>query len=48
MASENHGDPRAVKSLETIKDLRGIAKPSAPSNPPILNNGLEVPRSSHC
>jgi hypothetical protein len=48
MASENHDDPRAVKSLETIKDLRAIAKPSAPSNPPILNNGLEVPRSSHC
>ena len=48
MASENHGDPRAVKSLETIKDLREIAKPLPPSNPPILNNGLEVPRSSHC
>jgi hypothetical protein len=48
MASENHGDPRTVKSLETIKDLRGIAKPLPPSNPPILNNGLEVPRSSHC
>ena len=48
MASENHGDPRAVKSLETIKDLRAVTKPSPPSNPPILNNGLEVPRSSHC
>ena len=48
MASETHGDPRAVKSLETIKDLRAIAKPLPPSNPPILNNGLETPRSSHC
>ena len=48
MASENHGDPRAVKSLETIKDLRAVTKPLPPGNPPILNNGLEVPRSSHC
>ncbi len=48
MASENHGDPRAVKSLETIKDLRAVTKPLPSGNPPILNNGLELPRSSHC
>jgi hypothetical protein len=48
MASETHGDPRAVKSLETVKDLRAITKPSPPSQPPISNDGLELPRSSHC
>jgi hypothetical protein len=48
MANETHSDPRAVKNLENIKDLRGIAKPLPPSNPPILTNGLELPRSSHC
>jgi hypothetical protein len=48
MASENHGDPRAVKSLETIKDPRPGTKPSPPSGSPISNDGLELPRSSHC
>jgi hypothetical protein len=48
MASENHGDPHAVKRPETIKDLRPGTKPSPPSGPPIANDGLEPPRSSHC
>jgi hypothetical protein len=48
MASENHGDQRAVKRLETVKDSRPVTKPSPPSGPPISNDGLELPRSSHC
>jgi hypothetical protein len=48
MANENHGDPRDSTKRETIKDLRSSTKPSAPSGPPILNNGPELPRSSHC
>jgi hypothetical protein len=48
MASENHGDQRAVKRLETVKDSRPGTKPAPPRNPPILNDGLELPRSSHC
>jgi hypothetical protein len=48
MASENHGDQRAEPKRETIKDLRSSTKPSAPSGPPILNDGPELLRSSHC
>jgi hypothetical protein len=48
MASDNHGDQRAVSRGETVKDLRAVTRPSPPSNPPSLNNGLELPRSSHC
>jgi hypothetical protein len=48
MASENHGDQRAVKRLETIKDSRSDTKPSPPSHLPISNDGLELLRSSHC
>jgi hypothetical protein len=48
MASETHGDPRAVSQRETPKDLRPVTKPSPPSGPPISNDGLELPRSSHC
>jgi len=48
MASENHGDQRAATERETVKDSRPFTKPSAPSGPPILNDGPELPRSSHC
>ena len=48
MASENHGDQRAATERETVKDSRPSTKPSAPSGPPILNDGPELPRSSHC
>ena len=48
MAGENHDDQRASTKRETIKDLRSSAKPSVPSGPPILNEGPESLRSSHC
>jgi hypothetical protein len=48
MVSENHGDQRAEPKPETVKDLRSSTKPSAPSGPPILNDGPELLRSSHC
>jgi hypothetical protein len=48
MASESHEDQCEVPKRETIKDLRSSAKPAAPSGPPILNDGPELPRSSHC
>jgi hypothetical protein len=48
MASENHGDQRAEPKREIIKDLRSSTKPSAPGGPPILNDGPELLRSSHC
>ena len=45
MASENHGDPRAVKRwLETIKDFAWVTKPLPPGNPPIPVNGWKLPR----
>jgi hypothetical protein len=48
MASENHGNQRDSTKRETVKDLPSSAKPSAPSGPPILNHGPELPRSSNC
>jgi hypothetical protein len=48
MASESHEDQREVPKRETIKDLRSSTKPSAPSGPPILNDGPESLRSRHC
>jgi hypothetical protein len=46
-ASENHGDQRALPERETIKDSRPAPGPS-PSMPPLLNEGPELLRSSHC
>jgi hypothetical protein len=48
MASENHDGQRAETKRGAIKDSRSSTKPSAPSGPPILNDGPELPRSSHC
>jgi hypothetical protein len=48
LANENHDDQRATTKRETIKDLRSSTKPSAPTGPPILNDGPELPRSSDC
>jgi hypothetical protein len=47
MPTENHG-ARAVPEREPSKDSRRPTPPSAPSSPPILADGLESPRSSHC
>jgi hypothetical protein len=48
LANENHDDQGASTKPETIKDLRSSTKPSAPSSPPLLNDGPELPRSSDC
>jgi hypothetical protein len=48
MASENSPDPRAAPANENPKGLRLSTRPSPQSGPPISNEGLESPRSSHC
>jgi hypothetical protein len=48
MTSENHGDQRSVTKREAVKDSRSSTKPAAPSGPPIINDGPELLRSSHC
>jgi hypothetical protein len=48
MAAEQPRDQRSQREREAAKDLRSPAPPSPQPNPPILNGGLESPRSNHC
>jgi hypothetical protein len=48
MANENRTDQRAAPERELPKDLRSSSRPLPQSGPPILNDGLESPRSSDC
>jgi hypothetical protein len=48
MASEHHGDRQAADQRKQPSDPRSPAPPLPQGGPPLLNEGLEVPRSSHC
>jgi hypothetical protein len=48
MSSENKTEKSTVPEREPVKDLRSSRRPFPRSGPPILNDGLESPRSSHC
>jgi hypothetical protein len=48
MASEKRSDQLAASEPEDRKDSRLSPRPSAQTRPPISNDGLELPRSSHC
>jgi hypothetical protein len=58
MASDNHSDQRATPERKPIKDkpikdkpikdIRSSTRPSQQSGPPIVNDGPELLRSSHC
>jgi len=41
-------DQRSGPEHKQARDLRSPALPSPQPGPPILNGGLELPRSSHC
>jgi hypothetical protein len=45
MASDNQKDQRSESERGPRKDVRSSPAQSAP---PILNDGLESPRSNHC
>ncbi|SHL66338.1 hypothetical protein SAMN05444159_6475 [Bradyrhizobium lablabi] len=45
MANDNQKDQRPGSAREPRKDVRS---PPAQSAPPVLNDGLESPRSNHC
>jgi hypothetical protein len=45
MAAEKPGDQRSRPERDQAKDLRS---PAPQPGPPILNGGLETPRSNHC
>ena len=47
MASEHQGDQPAASERKPIK-LPASSRPSPQSGPPILNDGPESLRSSHC
>jgi hypothetical protein len=46
--SENQADERAAPEREPLKETRSSDRPLPQSGPPILNDGLESPRSSNC
>jgi hypothetical protein len=48
MAGEKQRDQRTGTEREQPKDLRSPAAPSPQPSLPILNGGLESPRSNHC
>jgi hypothetical protein len=48
MAGEKQKDQSTLPEREQARDLRSPAPPSPQPGPPILNDGLELPRSSHC
>jgi hypothetical protein len=48
MASEKRLDQLAASELENLKNSRLSPRPTPQSGPPISNEGLESPRSSHC
>jgi len=48
MAAEQQSDQRSEPERDQARDLRSPAQPSPQPGPPILNGGLELPRSSHC
>jgi hypothetical protein len=48
MPSDKQVDRPAGSEDEESKDLRSPAVPAPQPHPPILNGGLESPRSSHC
>jgi hypothetical protein len=48
MASEQRSDRLAAPELENLKDSRLPPRPSPQSGSPLSNDGLELPRSSHC
>jgi hypothetical protein len=48
MPGNTHDDRRAVAVRKPASGLPAPALPSARTGPPILGDGLETPRSSHC
>ena len=48
MASEYQNDRRAASARKEIRPPHSPAQPLPPGGPPIVNDGLETPRSSHC
>jgi hypothetical protein len=46
MASEN--PPKQTATERKPADARSRPQPSQPAGPPLLQNGLETPRDSHC
>jgi hypothetical protein len=47
MASDIQNDRRAASARKEIRTPPSPARP-LPGGPPIVNDGLETPRSSHC
>jgi hypothetical protein len=47
MADEKRSDQLAVSKPEVLKSSHS-SPPRAETRPPISNDGLELPRSSHC
>jgi hypothetical protein len=48
MAAEKQIDQRIGPERERVRDLRSSAPPSPQPGPPVLNGGVELPRSNHC
>jgi hypothetical protein len=48
MASNNHDDRRAASGSDPSKRTDTPSRPVPPTKPPILNSGLEMPRSNDC
>jgi hypothetical protein len=48
MASEQTSPPESSTRRESPRDSRVPAKPSPNNGPPLLNDGLELVRDSHC
>jgi hypothetical protein len=48
MASEQGTDQQAPDQRKEPRDPRSPTPPLPQGGPPLVNDGLEVPRSSHC
>lgn len=48
MTSRNSSDSRADDQRKPPVPIDSPAKPSRQTSPPIVNDGLELPRDSHC
>jgi hypothetical protein len=48
MTSDTQSDQRTASARKETTTPHSPARPLPPSGPPILSDGLESPRSSHC